>query len=214
MNAQRMTVVDDEVKMAPEIRQTPYQIFRSSTAVIAEDGSARFDGDGSNICEGNDGDNDVSVDGSGIGDDVGNYTAQDSPGDKGGYDSLTKKNSGVGFLSPNSIEIRRNAKKLLMQQPRNKKKDRRRMSLPLLPISSNILSDQSSGKIRKPVQRPRVVEQNDLKEELEADLEDIKNAARHIADKAVIAGEGAFEALSSGAKNMSNGAKTVFGQLW
>jgi len=115
-----------------------------------------------------------------------------------------------GLLSPNSIEIRRNAREILQRQPRNRRREKKRRSLQPLSLSSFINScgngTNGSNILQKPTalsdvpkappaafktQQPAPGAENPQPAKQELEVEEIKRAA----GRAVEAGGEALEAF-------------------
>eukprot|EP00578_Thalassiosira_sp_NH16_P013115 CAMPEP_0181124696 /NCGR_PEP_ID=MMETSP1071-20121207/26626_1 /TAXON_ID=35127 /ORGANISM="Thalassiosira sp., Strain NH16" /LENGTH=303 /DNA_ID=CAMNT_0023210033 /DNA_START=258 /DNA_END=1169 /DNA_ORIENTATION=+ len=231
--------------------ETPYQIFRKSTKMDAKEDDGGDDNDRKKggiagvaaAADEDDADDDEEEE---VYDSFLSFAFGKNDKENGGAArsaTTTPRGGGGGanpFLSPNSVEIRQNAKRGAAAT-RNKKmndKNSRRRSLPLQPLSSlmNISSGASStsfskddghkgkgGSISKgafslfsDTNHQKNANNNssssnfgdrDIKKELEADLEEIREAAGRVAGMASRAGNEALEAFSSGARN-------VIGQLF
>lgn len=106
-----------------------------------------------------------------------------------------------------------------------------RLSLPLMPINNNSSNNHQkqsnqncttknngstttkNGRKNNDIQSSlqQLHKELDIKQDLEADLEEIKEAALNIANKAVEAGGEAFEVISGGAWNMMSQSAMAMG---
>ena len=204
--------------------QTPYQIFRNATetpsTTCLELSSDSDDEESTSDVESNDRDKENK-----------HTKNNDSEESK---DSVEHSNASIeytnkaGVLSPNAMEIRQNARTLLMRQPHSKR-TKRRTSLQPLSVSSFVnkqtkpmCTSHSGTNFLKPTkQLPKQKDLVDIKEELESDLEEIQRAARDMAQRAAEVGGEAIEAFEQGLETISMGARkkmrkslSAFGQLW
>jgi hypothetical protein len=247
--------VDDKIMASSSTvvirHQTPYQIFRSNrssttkttTTSKADAGDHFINNDKKVEVEEEEEESYIESDVEGEGEE------DDGSDDK----ENVIPNATASLLSPNSIEIRQAARLLLMRQPSQRRVDRtqqqRRQHHPpskdaqrrtmsssgraaLQPLSSianggNIIEKRGVNKKCNDLDAFDKIqkEAHDIKEELAADLDEIRDAAKNIAsilvspiNRAVEAGggaiDGAFDALTTGVDALSTGAWSVIGQFW